>query len=291
MSFTKILCPIDFSPGSNQAVRLAVRLANEVNAELVLFHAWYVPPMPYAGETMPPHLFQELADDAQRMLDGVVRDALAGGAKRVTGKLVSGVPWSEIVDVLDNQAFDLCVMGTHGRTGISRILLGSVAEKVVRHASCSVLAVRPDGKIEPFAHVLCPTDFSETAMHAPDVSVELVRPGGGVTLLHVIELPVSYAGEVPFAGFERALDKRSAEELDTWATRLRSKTSGSVVTQSRIGYPGAQILAALDKDPTIDLVVMGSHGRTGITRVLLGSVAEKIVRHARCSVLVVRKRT
>ena len=70
----------------------------------------------------------------------------------------------------------------------------------------------------------------------------------------------------------------------------RIKTGVSIEARSRIGYPGAQTLAALEDDPTIDLVVMGSHGRTGIKRALLGSVAEKVVRHAPCSVLVARDR-
>jgi nucleotide-binding universal stress UspA family protein len=92
------------------------------------------------------------------------------------------------------------------------------------------------------------------------------------------------------ADYAELLDRRSAELLDQWASQLRGKISVPVTTTARIGWPGAEILAALDRDSTVDLVVMGSHGRTGIKRVLLGSVAEKIVRHARCPVLVARRR-
>jgi len=154
-----------------------------------------------------------------------------------------------------------------------------------------VLAVRPDGEVKPFTHALVPVDFSPSALQAVDHAVALVRPGGaGITLLHVVEAPVSYSGELPDADFLRELDRHSAEHLDRWGAQLRSRAQVPVTTKSRVGWVGAEILAAIDHDPSIDLVAMGSHGRTGLPRVLLGSVAEKVVRHARCPVLVARKR-
>ena len=291
MTFTKILCPTDFSSGSQQALRVAARMAIEGNAELVVTHAWYVPPSAYSGEyVFAPQTIQSIVDDAQRGLDNAVAEATQYGAKNVSGKLVTGTPWAEIVSQLEKQAFDLCVIGTHGRTGLSRILLGSVAEKVVRHSPCSVLAVRPDGEVKPFSHVLVPTDFSDYARHAFEQAAELVDPAGTITVLHVIEVPVAYSGELPIADFARDLDKRAAAGLEEAAGWLRTKTSAKVQMRSRIGYAGAQTIAVLDDDPSIDLVVMGSHGRTGIKRVLLGSVAEKVLRHAGRPVLVARKR-
>jgi nucleotide-binding universal stress UspA family protein len=291
MTLKKILCPTDFSPGSQQAARLATRLAREMNAELVFVHSWYVAPNAYSpGVPFPPGMEQDLMNDAQRGLDSAVNEALAGGAKQVSGGLVSGVPWAEIVAQLENQAFDLCVIGTHGRTGLARILVGSVAEKVIRHAPCPVLAVPPNSDANPFRSALVPTDFSETAMQALDLAGELVAPQGSITLLHVIEIPVSYPGGVADPDFARDLDRRAAAALDQEVARVKGKTSARIVGQSRIGAPGAQTLAMLEADHGIDLVVMGSHGRTGIKRALMGSVAEKVVRHARRPVVVARKR-
>jgi nucleotide-binding universal stress UspA family protein len=292
MRFTKILCPTDFSPGSQPAVGAAVQLANATNAELVLAHAWYLTSPLAGGEyVFPPQVTQQLVDDSQRALDDAVRGAGTAGATRVSGRLLAGAPWAQIVGLLEAEPFDLCVIGTHGRTGLSRILLGSVAENVVRHAPCSVLTVRPTGVGPAFEHVLVPTDFSESSDQALGIAAEMVRPGGAITLLHVLELPVSYRGEVPIPELARDLDKHAVEALEKRAKRLGAKLGGRVLTRSRIGYPGAQTLAVLDDDRTIDLVVMGSHGRTGLRRVLLGSVAEKVVRNARCSVLVARKRS
>ena len=290
MSFTKILCPTDFSPGATSALLAAARLAAARRAELVVVHAWQIPAVSYPIETaLPASLTQDIIDDAQRGLDAAVAEARAAGAAQVTGTLLSGIAWAEIVGQLEREPYDLCVIGTHGRTGLSRVLLGSVAEKVVRHSPCSVLVVRPDAELTSFEHVLVPTDFSTSSLHALELAPVLVAPTGTITLLHVLELPVSYAGEIS-AELGRDLGKKAAARLDDVSASLRARTTATIQTRTRIGAPGSQALAAVDDDSTIDLVIVGSHGRTGIKRVLLGSVAEKIVRHARCPVLVAHRR-
>ena len=119
----------------------------------------------------------------------------------------------------------------------------------------------------------------------------LVNPHDGwVTLMHVVELPVSYGGELP-VDFTRDLDKHATKILDRWATELAAKLGVPVKPKITVGSPGNQILHLLETDPTFDLVAMGSHGRTGIKRILLGSVTEKVVRHAPCPVLVARSRS
>lgn len=294
MTFRKILCPIDFSLGSQQAMLLAVRLANESDAELVLAHAWYLPPLPYADvPVFPPDTLQAMIDDEERGLATAAAEASRLGAKRVTTKLLTGLPWDQIVTLLrGDTAFGLVVMGTHGRTGLDRVLMGSVTEKVIRHAPCPVLAVPTRGQVSAFRHVLCPVDFSESSRQAVALAAELATSGGaGITLLHVLELPVAYSGEIRDEGFVDILDKRAARLLEEWARDLKIKVSVPLATRSRIGSAGAQILAALDEDKTFDLVVMGSHGRSGLPRALLGSVAEKVVRHAGRPVLIARARS
>lgn len=293
MAFKKILCAIDFSAGSERAMRVAIRLANQSEAELVLAHVWYVPPLAITGQyTLPAEVMQALADDAQTGLDAASRDATTSfGARQVTTRLMNGPPWREIVTLLESEAFDLAVLGTRGRSGLDRILLGTVAEKVVRHAPCSTLTVRPDAETKSFTHIVCPVDFSESSQHAVDLAAEVAqRDGATITLLHIIEIPVAYSGEPIGQDFLRDLDKRSAGLLSDLASQLERKMGISMSVHARIGRPGADTLRVLDHDQTIDLVVMGSHGRTGIKRALLGSVAEKVVRNARCPVLVARKR-
>lgn len=292
--FKKILCPTDFSPGSQHAMRVAVRLAADSGAELVLAHVWHVPPFAFGAiDPFPVEAIQRMARDREGDLAAATGKAIELGAGRVTSRFLTGVPWDQIVETLEgDQTFDLVVMGAHGRTGLARILLGSVTEKVVRHAPCSVLAARPSGESAAFARVLCPIDFSDGARHAVERAAELATPpGASITLLHVVELPFTYTGEPVTADFLGDIEKRSTSELEDWASDLRSKVSVPVTTEIRIGSPGAQILAILDHDPTFDLVAIGSHGRTGIRRVLIGSVAEQVVRHAACPVFVARART
>ncbi len=289
MPFRKILCPVDFSAGSQHAMHVAARLATRTEAELVLAYVWYLPPLMFASEyPFPYETIQLMVQDNERELAELAREATNRGATRVTTRSLTGVPWQQIVETLEaDPTFDLAVLGSHGRTGLERILLGSVTERVVRHAPCAVLATR--GRDETLGHVLCPIDFSDHARRAVALAAELAGPGG-ITLLHVLELPVAYAGDPGIPGFLEGLDRRSAELLDQWAAELRATVAVPVTTRLIIGSPGAQTLTVLDRDPTINLVVMGSHGRTGIRRVLLGSVAEKVVRHARCSVLVTHPR-
>lgn len=288
---TKILVPTDFSPGSADAMRVAVRMAREKGATLVVAHAWQIPALAFGSEpfSMAPSLLQTMSDDAKRALEGAVDEAKQQGADAI-GLMLNGVPWARLAEVAEGDPeIELVVMGTHGRTGLTRVVLGSVAEKVVRHAPCSVLVTRGEGK--PFTDVLVPVDFSVSSEQAVEQAARLVRPGGsGVTLLHVIEAPVAANGEMFDLSFMRELDQASATALDEVAATLTRKVDVPVSTRIRIGYAGGQILAALEKDPVFDLVVMGSHGRTGLKRALLGSVAEKIVRHAPCSVLVARER-
>jgi nucleotide-binding universal stress UspA family protein len=293
MPFRKLLCPVDFSPGSQHALEVAARMAREADGELVVAHAWHLPVAAFGADySVPPELFQEVVDDVQRGLAAATADATRFGAPRVSSRLLHGVAWDQIVAATrDDPAIDLIVMGTHGRSGLARVLLGSVVEQVIRHAPCSVLAARGPGGLQPFRKVLCPIDFSEDSRRALAYAAELTAPGGaGITLLHVVEPAITFSN-LPMAEDNlQSLDRRATHELVRWASELETKVAVPVATEIRIGRPGVQTLTTLDADPTFDLVIVGSHGRTGIRRVLLGSVAEQVLRHAACPVLVARAR-
>jgi nucleotide-binding universal stress UspA family protein len=293
MPFQKILCPIDFSAGSRQAMRTAIRLANAAGAELVLAHAWFTPPISFADDhSFSPGVLEDLQGGAETALEAAAREATELGATRLATRLLGGTPRHEILGLLEHDpAFDLVVLGTHGHTGLARVLLGSIAESVVRRAPCSVLVVRPDSEPRPFARVLCPIDFSADSQQALELAARLVDPaGGGIALLHVIDPPAVYTRAQQALELAHELDQSTLKQLDRCAAELAGKTPAPVTTLSRVGRPGAEILKLLDEDPGFDLVVTGSHGRTGLERMLLGSVAEKVVRHAGRPVLIARPR-
>lgn len=143
MRFQKILCSVDFSPGSSEALRLAVEMCG-ADSELVIVHVWQPLFYTYGAESMlTGDITRQIQADAERGLAESKREAEHLGARRVTTLFQTGAPWREIVDVLEqDRTFELAVIGSHGRTGLARVLLGSVAEKVVRHAPCPVLVAR-----------------------------------------------------------------------------------------------------------------------------------------------------
>jgi len=143
MAFTKILCPIDFSACSREALRTAAELARDQSAALILARVWE-PPKWSTGEVMiAPEVVQSTTDAEQAELETWKATARQLGAREVGTRFLTGVAWDAIVELLKaDPAIDLVVMGTHGRTGLRHVLLGSVAEKVVRHAPCAVLVVR-----------------------------------------------------------------------------------------------------------------------------------------------------
>ena len=143
MAFKRILCPVDFSASSRLAFEAAARLARESGGTLILVHAWEPGAWMIGEYTLSPVVIQDLVDEAERDL-AKWRDRANGlEVKRVETRFLTGVPWDCIVREAQNDtAIDLIVMGTHGRTGLKHVLLGSVAEKTVRHAPCPVLVVR-----------------------------------------------------------------------------------------------------------------------------------------------------
>jgi nucleotide-binding universal stress UspA family protein len=144
MQFRKILCPVDFSAGSRVALIAAAELARDGNASLVLAHvsetsSWQV----MTGFQLVPEVIHQVADSEEAKLAEWKAHARELGVKEVATRLLAGAAWDQIVTAArDDRSIDLIVMGTHGRSGLKHALVGSVAEKTVRHAPCPVLVVR-----------------------------------------------------------------------------------------------------------------------------------------------------
>jgi nucleotide-binding universal stress UspA family protein len=215
-------------------------------------------------------------------------------------RVVSGEPVAEILHAAEEVPCDLIVMGTHGRTGLGRVLLGSVAEQVVRKAPCPVLTVKvpaanagftPDfpysiGDVMlPIRIILHPTDFSESAGNAFRLACSLARDHGAqLVVLHVAAPQVSgYAGGVLIPPPEGYLDELRAKLSGLQARDPKVRVEHRLV----VGDPASEILRAAS-EPRCDVIVMGTHGRTGLGRLLMGSVAEQVVRRAPCPVVTVR---
>jgi nucleotide-binding universal stress UspA family protein len=145
LEWKRILCPVDFSDASRSALRVAAELARRFDGELTVFHAYPLPGYTLPEGTILPAtaMLQELAEQTDALLKEWRAKAEADGAPRIATAKAVGEPAAEIVAAASEGKFDVVVVGTHGRTGLAHVLLGSVAERVVRRAPMPVVTVRP----------------------------------------------------------------------------------------------------------------------------------------------------
>ena len=145
LEWKRILCPVDFSDASRSALQVASELARRFDGELTVFHAYPLPGYTLPEGTVLPAtgMLQELAEQTDALLERWKADALKDGAPRVGTDKSVGEPAVEIVAAAEEGKYDAIVVGTHGRTGLAHVLLGSVAERVVRRATMPVVTVRP----------------------------------------------------------------------------------------------------------------------------------------------------
>jgi nucleotide-binding universal stress UspA family protein len=281
--FRKILCPVDFSDNSIAALRQAAKLARKDNALLYLMHA----------EFAPMSNLVELAEDValstepgKLQLERIARKLLAKVRHRVLVQF--GRPAELIEKAANDLDVDLIVMATHGRSGIDRLFLGSVAEHVIRRSRRTVLSFGPGTAVGSLKTILCPVDFDPNSMAALKFAWLMARKyRAAITLLHVVRVPFE-PSEVPVepAMPEWARDAR-ARLAKVAAENLGPKAKCKMLV--RRGDPISAILE-VEEELRPDLVVMATHGRTGLSHFVLGSVAQRMVRESTVPVLTVRGR-
>jgi nucleotide-binding universal stress UspA family protein len=284
--FHSFLVPLDGSPFAEHALPLAVGIGRRAGAsvELLQVHGLYAVKEP-ACAWLP---FDPALDDACRQeevtyLQGVVGRLAA--TVPLTTAVVNGLPADAILQRAGERHADLIVMTTHGRGPMSRAFLGSVADEVLRRAEIPVLLIRPrqeavDLKSDALPRrVLIPLDGSPLSEQVLSPALDLVRLAGArCTLLHVVE-----PGWLFGAGREQA---RRAEEarsyLDALAAPLRAE---GMAIETHVADDGPTVATILEVAEAHDLVALATHGRGGLRRLLLGSVADKLVRAATTPIL------
>jgi nucleotide-binding universal stress UspA family protein len=280
-----ILVATDFSPNADAALERAIVFGRALNSEILLVHCYLPSPYLFPNAALPVVDVIDLAmKGAQQQLDRRAEQVSETGIP-VRSLLRYGAAGREIEEACRVEEVDLVIMGTHGHTGVPRFILGSVAERVVRTAPCSVLTVGPGavGPPRPMKRILVATDFSRGAEHAIDDAVDLAKTWQAeLTIVHVCE-PVP--PNAPADTAER-YTRRASDALESTAA-AHAKPGLTIKTMLRTGRSWEQIdegVSAIDAD----LVLLGTEGRGRIGRLLLGSVAERVVRTSPCPVLVVR---
>ena len=299
LNIRKILFPTDFSDSAKQAINHALFLAEQFEAELHLLHAVvlhsYDPEAPGHDFPEPTEVFSRLFDIADTEMAQILQQNDSKTFAIREAKVRGFSAGSVILDYANEHDIDLIVMGTHGRRGPARMFIGSVAEEVVRQASCPVLTLHvseTSGAIETIDRILVPVDFSDHSAQAVAYAKEIAAvTGARLQVLHAIEEPIypyfyAPAGEFGPAHHLTELSERTDEAL----VKLISDTPGPDVRYDKFvisGNPGVEI-SKFAQENASDLIVIATHGLTGLERMLLGSTAEKVVRLAGCPVLAVK---
>ena len=297
IEFKQVLCPVDLSASSFRALAHAVALAGWYDARLTVLHV--VPtfdPVNVRGDLGEPIRMVNPMPGEQVIEE--VRRAMGIPANAPNAVVVaeSGDASTAIVGHAVSTRADLIVMGTHGRRGFRRLLLGSVTETVLREAPCPVLTVpssahEASSEAVTFKRILCPIDFSPSALQALGFALDLARQADGrVTLLHVVEW---LAEEEPKALAHFNVSEYQGYLAADAVDRLRllvseeSRTWVEIDNMVVLGRSHREILQAAETIPA-NLIVMGAQGRGGVGLALFGSTTQQVVRSAVCPVLTVR---
>ena len=281
VKITHILCPVDFSDTSNQALAHALVIAGRYGATVTILH---VRP---DGDEMATIERCRREDEVARLTAGAPGVVVA--VRFETGQVVT-----TIVECAASLGVDLIVMGSHGTSGFERLLLGSVTDDVLRKAGCPVLVVPPSADTasrRPFTHLLCPVDFSPASRTGLALACSIAQEAdAALTLLHVLDLPPEndLITSGPFAYPEcRAQRERDAHIALKCLIPPDLKTSRPPVTLVAIGNPYREILR-IAAEQSVDLIVSGVHGRNPWDLLIFGSTTNQVIRRATCPVLSVR---
>jgi nucleotide-binding universal stress UspA family protein len=293
MKSFRILVPTDFSDSALLALEHGIFLTKKFDGELVLLHVAELPTITI--HDFPSDLF-ELARDGGMDRMGELLEKQEVALPPVKRVVLAGTPSEPAADVIVEYAktneVDFIVMGTHGRRGMRRLLLGSVTEEVVRRSPCPVLTTRTHKEAWSLPRadlILVPVDFGSSTRQIIGVASRMAEHyGAAITLAHVVNLeyyPYYGFGSDAYPEIKKSMIEASEEKLIELATELQG--AGLDVSWKTIkGHPAAA-LRQLAEEADIDLIVIGSHGRSGFDRAMVGSVSEKVLRSAHCPVMIV----
>ncbi|MGA2980183.1 MAG: universal stress protein [Terriglobales bacterium] len=291
IAINNILFATDFSPHSNAALPYALAIAHQYGARLYGAHVLSSDDYLFvAPETWPAHvqreeqLQQEAVERLEEQLRGVPHQALSG----------VGDVWDALNQLIGEHDIDLLVIGSHGRTGARKLLMGSIAEKIFRRASCPVLTVGPNvvhqqKSVAEFDQILLATDFGEESLAAAAYAISLAQEHQArLSLLHVVAPSKAEQPHAGTMGSESNTDflVRRLQELVPWDTELWCHPEYFIQSG-----PPAELILRFSGAHGVDLIVMGArpaHGVVSAVTHFAHTTAQHIVAHATCPVLTVR---
>ena len=280
--YRKILVAVDGSESSLHALRESFKLASNEKSWITVVSV--IPSFEGDLELVGvPDIRRALRQPFEKAL-GVAKEI--ANAERALIKAIEeeGEPYERIVDLADAENCDLIITGRKGTRHLEKSLMGSVTARVIGHSRRDVLVV-PNGSRVGWEKILIATDGSRYSRIAAEKAIDFAKSyGGELRVVSVVDVPSEFYAEAPNA-VDEMISKAKGYVKDI---RLQAETEG-IKAESFVGEGEAyQIITDLAKKEDVNVIVMSSHGRTGLKRLLMGSVAEKVIGHAPCPVLVVR---
>jgi nucleotide-binding universal stress UspA family protein len=279
-----ILVPIDFSELSEKALEVANEFAGLMNGKVTPFHS-HIPitelDEPYALG-MSSQVYQNYEEIEKNLIERMksISEKKVDKTRLLPPVISMGNPAQSIIDASDD--YDYIIMSTHGRTGFSRFLLGSVAEKVLRLSNTPVIVVEDESVINGFKKILVTTDFSENATVAYPHAVKIAeKAGADLDLLHILSFDQFDDEEA-----DHSLKTIREDRIKILAKEHFHSFKGKVNTKVIVSQdsPHEAIFKHVKENP-YNLIVMSTVGRTGINYLMLGSTTANLVRHVKTAVL------
>lgn len=280
----KILVPIDFSDRSKKALEVADRFADLMDGKVTPFYS-HLPiselDEPYAlGMSSKMYQnFEELEETLSSRVDDAAREYIDQD-RLEKPEVVLGNAAQGIIDASKN--FDYVIMSSHGRTGFSRFLLGSVAEKVMRLAHTPVMIVENDSEVGNFDNILVTTDFSDNAAEAYSHALEIAKQSKGkIDILHILSFD-QFDDKEKDLSLKNIREERLKLLKREYFNDISDRVSHEVIVSE--DSPHEAIFNHVSNN-NYNLIVMATVGRTGINYLMMGSTTANVVRHVKTAVL------
>jgi nucleotide-binding universal stress UspA family protein len=266
----KLLLPTDGSKFSEGAIREAINLAKMCSSKLFVISVVEMNP---EFEALAPGLVEKTEKETRQHLESVKSRASKEGVDCEIIVHEGEEPYQYIVDEAAKRKVEMIIMGRRGRTGLKRLMMGSVTARVIGHSTCKVLVIPETAKVS-YKNILIATDGSKYSDAAALEAISIAKRCGS----DLIALSIATKDkDLPSA-------KKSVEKI----SQIAEKEGLKVKTLTLRGTP-YNVIAETAEKKNADVIVVGSHGRTGLERLLMGSVTERVIGHANCAVLVVKK--
>jgi nucleotide-binding universal stress UspA family protein len=289
-----VLVATDFSEYSRIALDICLGASKCMRTKLYVLHTIEKFPHDYKhllSSDTHEDMKQRLEAEAMEKIKGMIPEGLLE-QEDIVPIVRFGKPFLEIIQVARDEKVDLLAVGTHGRAGMDRVILGSVAERIVRKAHCPVLVVR-NRKYIGFKRIIVPIDFSDCSRKALEYAVATARAHESkLTILHIFEEsfvePYINAANSEEEANEiiKEIERVNESKYDDFLKTI--DLSGVKYEKLLInGIPETEMVR-IAMEQQANLIVMGTHGRSGIKHILIGSTAEEVVRTVHCDIIIVK---